>query len=84
MKYYSQYCIIIYAFNKLIRHQIILVFKYPIFSFVVILFVVFQKLKKSYIKNILKFINREVMCNQGKISIEILIAILIFHYISSR
>ncbi len=73
-----------YAFNKLIRHLVILVLKYSTRSFLVVLFVVFQKLRKICIKDILKFIDREVVRNQGKTSMKISTAVLVFHHINGR
>lgn len=70
--------------NKLTRHFVIFILKYSISGLLVILFIVFQTLKKSWIRDILEFTNREVVYNQGKIFLEISIAIFIRYKISDK
>ena len=70
-----------YALNQLIRDLSIFVFKYVTGGLWVIFFVFFKKLKENFIEDILEFINREVMFNQSKMCIEILIFVLVLHYI---
>lgn len=52
-------CISVCMFNQLIHNPIIFVFKYLINNFLVIFFVLFEKLRESCIENIFKLINKE-------------------------
>lgn len=71
-------------FNKLIRHFVIFKLKYSISGLLIILFVIFQILKESWIRDILEFSNRKAVHNQGKIFLEISIAIFIFYKIGGK
>ena len=73
-----------YTLDKLIYHPVILVFKYSVGSFSVVFFVVFQKLKKNCIEDILEFIDKEIKCNQDKTCIEISTAVLVLYHIGDR
>lgn len=73
-----------YMFNKLIRHLVILVFKCFASVFLVVLFVVFQKLRKSYVENILEFIDTEIARDQSKTYMEILTVVFVVHHIGGR
>lgn len=83
-RYYPQLCIAMYTLNKLIHYPVIVFFKRSISGLSIVLFIVFQKLRRSCIEDILEFIDRKTTCNQSKTFIEILIGILVFHHIGGR
>lgn len=62
-KYYLLSYISIYTLNEYIYNLIIFIFKYTIGGFLVILFLLFQKLKKSCIKYIFGLINKITIYN---------------------
>lgn len=80
-KYYPLPCISAYALNQLICDPVIFVFKYRKSGFSVILLLIFQKLRESYIEDVFELIDREVVCNQSKTSMEISAFFLVLHHI---